>query len=414
MGDPVAQSTFGRFDHSFVMRMMRDFFLLLLLLGVLELAVKFLLVYHNFKDEQEYLTRNAAETLAADVKSIMLNEGGPVAARTVYPILRKQYGERGLNIAIIPSEVTVQSIEDLFDFTAKGSPAAWPKINGDFHETAVVIEAEEFCRSCHVLAKPGDVLGHVVVRNYFDYHLHQWWDAVLLTGTFSFAKIVFHTVVLFLLLKFRMEALLVLRSAVGALARAGADLSPRARVISHDEFGELAHDLNAFLDRIAGIIDELRQVMAGIASANRSLNRLTVRFGERVQSMETDVVRVARESFRFNRGDPMLSEEWLGALDRKLDALRAGPADGADLASQVGAVLTDLRVIGQRAADMAQDYYAYGESALDVSAHLGDLSQLNSEMAVLEAKMDGIAKQGQSLVDRLTPESATGGAPGSQ
>lgn len=36
-------------------------------------------------------THYALEQLAADVRSIMLNQGGPVAARTVYSILRRTH-----------------------------------------------------------------------------------------------------------------------------------------------------------------------------------------------------------------------------------------------------------------------------------------------------------------------------------
>jgi hypothetical protein len=49
----------------------------------------------------------AADELAENVRSIMRNEGGPVAARTVYPILEQNWSDLGYCIAITPSPVTV-------------------------------------------------------------------------------------------------------------------------------------------------------------------------------------------------------------------------------------------------------------------------------------------------------------------
>jgi methyl-accepting chemotaxis protein len=104
------------------------------------------------------------------------------------------------------------------------------------------------------------VLGTVSVRSYL-------------------ARKVIHTIVL-LLLKVRMEPMLSLRATVGSLARGVMDLSPRARVKSDDEFGELATDLNHFLDRIALIVHDLDRILSEVVavgerlgSVNRHLER---------------------------------------------------------------------------------------------------------------------------------------------
>ena len=77
----------ARFDDSFATHMIRDFFLVLVTVVIIELSVRFSLVVYDFHHNQELTTQIEAERLAADIKSIMLNSGGPVAARTVYPIL---------------------------------------------------------------------------------------------------------------------------------------------------------------------------------------------------------------------------------------------------------------------------------------------------------------------------------------
>ena len=45
-----------------------------------------------------------------DIRSIMLNAGGPTADRTIYPIIDKNYDDLGLTVAVSPSQITVDSI----------------------------------------------------------------------------------------------------------------------------------------------------------------------------------------------------------------------------------------------------------------------------------------------------------------
>lgn len=124
--------------------------------------------------------------------------------------------------------MTVSSIESTFDFTPLGIPAEWPI--GKHHESSAQMHAEEFCLSCHIDANVGDVLGTVTVRNYFASHLLRWWEEVRLTATLGMGKVFLHTIVLFFLLKVRMEPLISLRSVIAQLAKAGSDLSHRAKV----------------------------------------------------------------------------------------------------------------------------------------------------------------------------------------
>lgn len=54
-------------------------------------------------------------------------------------------------MAIVPSDVTIRSIENAFDFVPSGIPEAGPE--GDFREASVEITAETFCLQCHTEAK---------------------------------------------------------------------------------------------------------------------------------------------------------------------------------------------------------------------------------------------------------------------
>ena len=252
--------------------MIKDFFLLLLLVATVEMGIRYAIVRNDFASKEQARVDQAAQQLANDVKSIMLNSGGPLAAQTVYPILNRNYDDLGLSIAVIPAEVTVESMKQSFKIDVKGLQPSW-KV-GPHLESAVDLTAEQFCLNCHVKAKVGDVLGTVKVGSYLERKEAAWWTEVKLTAGSLSLKILVHTILLFFLLKARMAPLLSLRSTVSRLARGVMDLSPRAKVNGADEFGELAQDLNYFLDRINVVVSDLDQILSKVVEAGSRLGSL--------------------------------------------------------------------------------------------------------------------------------------------
>ncbi len=270
MAKVVKQSS--PFEQSFMFHMIRDFFLLLVLVATVEMGIRYALVRYDFASKEQSRVDQAAQQLANDVKSIMLNSGGPLAAQTVYPILNRNYDDLGLSIAVVPSEVTVESMRQSFKIDIKGLQPNW-KV-GQHLESAVNLTAEQFCLNCHVKAKVGDVLGTVKVGSYLERKEAAWWTEVRLTAGALSLKILVHTILLFFLLKVRMAPLLSLRSTVSQLARGLMDLSPRAKVNGTDEFGELAQDLNHFLDRINLVVGDLDQILNKVVDASGRLGSL--------------------------------------------------------------------------------------------------------------------------------------------
>lgn len=101
----------GRFEQSFMFHMIRDFFLLLIVVAALELGIRYAVLLYDFRTNEPARVQRAAAQLAQDVESIMLNAGGPTAAQTVYPILNRNYDDLRLTIAVEPSQVTVDSMK---------------------------------------------------------------------------------------------------------------------------------------------------------------------------------------------------------------------------------------------------------------------------------------------------------------
>ena len=286
------------FEQSFMFHMIRDFFLLLVLVATVEMSIRYAVVRLEFANKEQARVDLAAQQLANDVKSIMLNSGGPLAAQTVYPILNRNYDDLGLSIAVIPSAVTIESMKESFKIDVKGLQPTW-KV-GQHSESAVNLTAEQFCLNCHVKAKVGDVLGTVKVGSYLDRKEAAWWTEVKLTAGALSLKILVHTVLLFFLLKVRMAPLLSLRSTVSRLARGLMDLSPRAKVNGADEFGELAQDLNHFLDRINVVVTDLDQILNKVVDASGRLGSLNRNLEQTVDGL--------REASSRNTDTPLIDQ----------------------------------------------------------------------------------------------------------
>ena len=71
----------GRFDKSFLVHMIKDFFLVLLAVSILEFALKAAAIYYNYTVNEASEAQVVADDLAKNVRSIMRNEGWPVSAR---------------------------------------------------------------------------------------------------------------------------------------------------------------------------------------------------------------------------------------------------------------------------------------------------------------------------------------------
>jgi hypothetical protein len=134
------QAIGSRFEQSFMFHMIRDFFLLLLAVAAVELGLRYAALRWDFSRQEPQRVERAAQQLASDIRSIMLNSGGPMAARTVYPILNRGYEDLGLSIAVQPAAVTVESMKVSFNTDVHGLPPKWS--DGEHQQAAVSLSAE--------------------------------------------------------------------------------------------------------------------------------------------------------------------------------------------------------------------------------------------------------------------------------
>ncbi|TVP70730.1 MAG: methyl-accepting chemotaxis protein [Rhodobacteraceae bacterium] len=394
----------GRFDQSFLIHMIRDFFVILIAVTVLEFTLKAGLVYYDFRVNGPGQVESAAGDLAENVHSIMRNEGGPVAARTVYPIINRNWNDLGYRIAIIPAPVTVTSIEESFGFRPEGVPLGdWPEAR---HNAAQIdIRAETFCLGCHTGADLGDVLGSVIVRRDLRTDFTKWMEDVRITGMLSLGKIVLHSFLLFLILRARLEPLLGLRAVVSNLARAYGGLTHRADIRTADEFGVLARDLNVFLDRVGRLVEELDSVLNRVVVINDDMMTIQGDLRERIDALTGRIRQMERSVLNSARTDPHLAQVRLDHVQRNMRALqeRAGAglagSEMAAMAEELQSFLTHAEAQVTSSERVFADLAALGDDSERLKGALG-------EMVRLEERMKGVAETGSNLVERLRPAGA--------
>jgi len=386
-------ATGERFDESFVLRMIRDFFLSLLVLISLESAARFGYTLWQYETEEAQRTERSAERLAEDLRDIMLNRGGPVAARTVYPILERDYAKRGLEIAIEPSDVTVQSVGSMIAGPPRGIPPDWP--DGRHHEARVGVTAEPFCIQCHSEAKPGDTLGWVTVRSYRENMIGEWLGQFYVSGLFGMGNIIVESMVLLVLLRVRMAPIHGLGAVVSRLAKAGSDLGHRAPVRTGDEFGLLARDLNLFLDRLAQIIEDMGRVLARVEALAGDVDSVAHRMNAHAEAL-------GRRSDSIDRG--VAADAALGEL---VAALAEASAGAGDLPGETRARIAALdrrwrEASGGGSAEAQEDLVA-------LRGELRAFAASAAEIAPLEERMQALAAEGKRLLARLGHEASGAG-----
>jgi hypothetical protein len=396
------QQPTGRFEQSFMFHMIRDFFLLLLVVAALELGIRYAALLYDFRTNEPERVKRAATQLGEDVKSIMLNAGGPTAAQTVYPILNRNYDDLRLSIAVEPSQVTIDSMKASRNMDPQGLKPKWP--DGAHQQASVELKAEQYCLACHVKAKVGDVLGTVTVRSYLGRKESVWWDEVRVTiGSLSI-KILIHTIVLMLLLRVRMEPLMTLRKTAATLAKGVMDLSPRARVTSQDEFGELAQDLNHFLDRIGQVVHDLDRILSEVVRVGERLGSLNRHLEHQLDSLRDGALHTLAAGAERGLATRLAAARESGAFDvlrRLLDEAVSSSSLPLAAAARLREPLTQVE---QRFAAVTQALEAAAPPVLVAQAQSEEyqaFAQSLREMALLEAQMQTVAEAGQQVLQRL-------------
>ena len=219
---------------------------------------------------------------------------------------------------------------------------------------------------------------------------------------FAVGKIVLHSVLLFLILRARMEPLLRLRAVVSSLSKVYGALDQRAEIRTEDEFGVLARDLNIFLDRINRLISEFNQVLQRVVTVNDDIVTVQGDLRGQIDRVVTGVRRLERDAMLAAKREQRLSNDWFTAIRASVQALDERLAKAGDI-PQADA----LRQARRAVVASAETQLATSESLFETLATVGDgtknLKGAMSKMTRLEERMKTIIETGGTLLRRLQP-----------
>ena len=257
---------------------------------------------------------------------------------------------------------------------------------------------------CHIKAKVGDVLGTVSVRSYLKPKEDAWWNEMSLMASALSIKIILHTIVLFLLLKVRMEPLLSLRSTTAALAKGVMNLSPRATVKSTDEFGELAADLNHFLDRVKLIVHDLDKILSEVVSAGERITLINRELEQQIDGLREAATESNNSDVQRALHSQLIAAREMGSFEvivQNLDELVSAKLPNNKDAQDLKDKLEQLRASFLRVSNVVKEVTPAPVLVDKEASQYLALSQALREMALLEGSMQKVAEAGRTLVQRL-------------
>ena len=190
------------------------------------------------------------------------------------------------------------------------------------------------------------------------------------------------------------------------------DLSPRADVNSADEFGELAQDLNHFLDRIGVVVHDLDRILGEVVTVGTRLGALNRGLEQHVEGRRGEALRllndgaqrsldtqllVARETGAFEVLEQTLAET-IDALPPGAQALAEPGAPGPRLREQLVRLRQSFAAVSGALASVAPPIVVAEAQSAEYQA----FAQSLREMALLEASMQRVAESGQQVLQRLS------------
>lgn len=198
--------------------------------------------------------------------------------------------------------------------------------------------------------------------------------------------------------------MLSLRATTASLAKGVMDLSPRAKVNSADEFGELASDLNLFLDRVKLLVHDLDQILGEVMSVGDRLGTLSRGLEQQLDDMRESSSHADTEESRRSVTNQIVAAREAGAFEvlmKTLDEVIAARFTNAAEAEQLRLNLLRLKKSFLTVTEAVSASAPLPATAPSEMSQFLAISQSLREMTVLEGSMQKVAESGQRLIDRL-------------
>jgi methyl-accepting chemotaxis protein len=197
--------------------------------------------------------------------------------------------------------------------------------------------------------------------------------------------------------------LLALRTTAASLAKGVMNLSPRTKVNSNDEFGELAQDINHFLDRVKQIVHDLDGILSEVVAVGSRLGVLNRHLEQQLDGMRDDTFQNSWNESQRNLSMQIVAAREAGAFEvlvQTLDDL-SNSSQRRDELGPLRSQLAKLQSSFSSITNAVKEASPSPELAKAQAAQYQALSQSLREMALLEASMQKVAESGQQVLQRL-------------
>jgi len=181
------------------------------------------------------------------------------------------------------------------------------------------------------------------------------------------------------------------------------NLSPRTKVNSNDEFGELAQDINHFLDRVKQIVHDLDGILSEVVAVGSRLGVLNRHLEQQLDGMRDDTFQNSWNESQRNLSMQIVAAREAGAFEvlvQTLDDL-SNSSQRRDELGPLRAQLAKLQSSFSSITNAVKEASPSPELAKAQAAQYQALSQSLREMALLEASMQKVAESGQQVLQRL-------------
>ena len=192
------------------------------------------------------------------------------------------------------------------------------------------------------------------------------------------------------------------------IAEGDGDLTVRIEETSRDEIGGLADSFNRFVEKIRGVITDIKKVSVELNNMAGELNKATVIFSDNSQAQASSIEEVNATTEELSAGMEMISEN-TKVQDESMNTLVTSMTDLSALITETGKSIDESLKLGS---SMSAEARTGEESLNSMTESMGKIEESSSQVYNIIKIINDISEQINLLSLNAAIESARAGEAG--